>query len=266
MNHGKPLFYELDATEKVYGDFLLTATNRGGHSSLPRPDNAIYELVDALSRLTKFEFPFELNAVTRAYYERMTKIESGERAADMRAILKSAPDPKAIERLSRNATDHSVMRTTCVATRLAGGHANNALPQRAQATVNCRILPGHSPEEVRNTLIQALADSNIAVQYIDDKGQIRDTASDRRGYPPPPLRAEVMQPLESLVATFWPNIEVVPAMSTGASDGIYTSAVGLPTYTVTGWRLNVTTSARMAAMSALVSNHFTAVMNFFTAT
>jgi acetylornithine deacetylase/succinyl-diaminopimelate desuccinylase-like protein len=234
MNHGKPLFYELDATEKVYGDFLLTATNRGGHSSLPRPDNAIYELVDALSRLSKFEFPFELNAVTRAYYERMTKIESGERAADLRAILTTPPDAKAVARLSRNATDHSIMRTTCVATRLVGGHANNALPQRAQATINCRILPGHSPEEVRNTLIQALADSKITVQYIDDKGQILDTASGRRGYPPPQLRADVMQPLEKLVATFWPTLEVVPAMSTGASDGIYTSAVGLPTYTVTG--------------------------------
>jgi acetylornithine deacetylase/succinyl-diaminopimelate desuccinylase-like protein len=126
------------------------------------------------------------------------------------------------------------MRTTCVATRLAAGHANNALPQRAQATVNCRILPGHSPEEVRNILIHVLADSKMTVQYIDDKGQVRDTASDRRGYPPPPLRADVMQPLQRLVATFCPNIEVVPTMSTGASDGVFTSALGLPTYNLTG--------------------------------
>jgi acetylornithine deacetylase/succinyl-diaminopimelate desuccinylase-like protein len=234
LEHGKPLYYELDATEKVYGDYLLTATNRGGHSSQPRPDNAIYELVDAVARFEKYEFPFELNAVTRAYYERMTKIESGERAADLRALLKTPPDAKAIERLSRDAADHSVMRTTCVVTRLAAGHANNALPQRAQATINCRILPGHSPEEVRGTIIRVLGDAKITVQYIDDKGQIRNTASERRGYPPPPLRADVMRPLESLVASFWPNIEVVPAMSTGASDGVYTSALGLPTYNLTG--------------------------------
>jgi len=237
-DHGKPLFYELNATEKVYGDYLLTATNRGGHSSRPRPDNAIYELVDGLARLAKYEFPFELNSVTRGYYERMAKIETGVRAADMRAVLKTPPDPRAVARLSRDETDHSVMRTTCVTTRLAAGHANNALPQRAQATVNCRILPGHSPEEVRNTLIQVLADPKMSVQYIDDIGQIRDTASDRRGYAPPPLRADVVQPLQSLVATFWPNIEVVPTMSTGASDSVYTSAAGLPTYNLTGVALD----------------------------
>jgi acetylornithine deacetylase/succinyl-diaminopimelate desuccinylase-like protein len=237
-DHGKPLFYELNATEKVYGDYLLTATNRGGHSSRPRPDNAIYELIDGLARLAKYEFPFELNSVTRGYYERMAKIETGVRAADMRAVLKTPPDPRAVARLSRDETDHSVMRTTCVTTRLAAGHANNALPQRAQATVNCRILPGHSPEEVRNTLIQVLADPKMSVQYIDDIGQIRDTASDRRGYAPPPLRADVVQPLQSLVATFWPNIEVVPTMSTGASDSVYTSAAGLPTYNLTGVALD----------------------------
>ena len=233
-DHGKPLFYELDATEKVYGDYLLTATNRGGHSSIPRPDNAIYELVDGLARLAKYQFPFELNSVTRGHYEQVAKIERGERAADMRAILKTPPDPKAVERLSRDETDNSIMRTNCVATRLLAGHANNALPQRAQATVNCRILPGHSPEEVRQTLIRVLADAKITVQYIDDTGQIREIASDRRGYAPPPLRADVMRPLQSLVATFWPNIEVVPSMSAGASDGVYTSAAGMPTYNLTG--------------------------------
>jgi acetylornithine deacetylase/succinyl-diaminopimelate desuccinylase-like protein len=233
-DHGKPLYYELDATEKVYGDYLLTATNRGGHSSIPRPDNAIYELVDGLARLAKYQFPFELNSVTRGYYEQVAKIERGERAADMRAILKNPPDPKAVERLSRDETDNSIMRTNCVATRLLAGHANNALPQRAQATVNCRILPGHSPEEVRQTLIHVLADPKITLQYIDDNGQIRETASDRRGYPPPPLRADVMQPLQSLIETFWPNIEVVPSMSAGASDGVYTSAAGMPTYSLTG--------------------------------
>ena len=126
------------------------------------------------------------------------------------------------------------MRTTCVATRLDGGHANNALPQRARATVNCRILPGHSPEEVRHTLIEVVADPAIKVQYIDDQGEVRDTASDRRGYPPPPLLPEVMKPLDKLVGQMWPGLKVVPAMSAGASDGVYTSAAGLPSYVVGG--------------------------------
>jgi len=149
-------------------------------------------------------------------------------------MLKVPADPAAIARLSQDPTTRSTTHTTCVATRLAAGHANNALPQRAQATVNCRILPGHSPEEVRQVLIKVLADPKLTVQYIDDDGNIHEIASDRRGYPPPPLRAEVMRPLEALVASFWPGIPVIPTMSDGASDGVYTSAVGLPTYNLTG--------------------------------
>jgi acetylornithine deacetylase/succinyl-diaminopimelate desuccinylase-like protein len=231
-DQGKPLYFEVDGTEKVYADFLLTATNRGGHSSLPVPDNAIYRIAAALDRLAHYDFPFELNNVTRGYYERMAAIETGGRAADIKAILALPPDKQAIERLSRDAVDHAMMRTTCVATRLDGGHASNALPQRARATVNCRILPGHSPEEVRHTLVDVFADPAIKVQYIDDEGQVQDTASDRRGYPPPPLLPEVMKPLDELVARMWPGLKVVPAMSAGATDGVYTSAVGLPTYVV----------------------------------
>jgi acetylornithine deacetylase/succinyl-diaminopimelate desuccinylase-like protein len=238
MDHGKPLYFEMDATEKVYGDFLLTATNPGGHSSRPVPDNAIYEIAAALARLAKYDFPFELNNVTRSYYERMATIESGQRAADMRGILQTPPDHQAIERLSHDPLDHSLQRTTCVATRLAGGHANNALPQRASATVNCRILPGHSPEEVRNVLSGVFADSRLTLQSINDEGQVKDRASDRRGFPPPPLSAEVMKPLDALVAQMWPGLKVVPAMSAGASDGVYTSAAGLPTFTVAGIALD----------------------------
>jgi len=233
--HGKPVFYELDASEKVYGDFLLTATNRGGHSSLPRPDNAIYELVNGLTRLSKYEFPFELNSVTRAYYEQLSKTVGGARATDMQAMLKAPPDLAAVARLSRDPTDNSLMHTTCVATRLSGGHGNNALPQRAQAVVNCRILPGHSPEEVRQTLGHVVADPKMTLQYIADDGKtISDIAPDKRGYPPPPLREDVMRPLRTLVAALWPNTPIVPAMSTGASDGVYTSGAGMPTYQVTG--------------------------------
>jgi len=233
-DHGKQLYYELDGTEKVYGDYQLVVTNPGGHSSLPVPDNAIYALADGLGRVEKHEFPFELNAVTRGYYEQMATIETGQRAADMRAILRTPPDPAAIVRLSKDAIDHSIMHTTCVATRLAGGHANNALPQRAEAVVNCRILPGHSPEEVRQDLIRVVADPRITLKYIDDNGQVQDKASDRKGYPPPPLNPQIMKPLAALVSQNWPGLKVVPNMSVGASDGVYTSAAGLPTYTITG--------------------------------
>ncbi|HEY6483643.1 MAG TPA: M20/M25/M40 family metallo-hydrolase [Steroidobacteraceae bacterium] len=232
--HGKPLDFEVDGTEKVYGDFLLTATNKGGHSSLPVPDNAIYEVATALIRLAKYDFPFELNNVTRSYYERLARIETGQRAADMRAILKTVPDAQAMARLSQDPIDHSLMRTTCVATRIDGGHANNALPQRAQANVNCRILPGHSPEEVRQILVGLFADPKLKVQYVDDKGVVRDKGSARRGFPPPPLIPEVMQPLDKLVAQMWPGLKVLPAMATGASDSVYTSAAGLPSYGISG--------------------------------
>jgi acetylornithine deacetylase/succinyl-diaminopimelate desuccinylase-like protein len=233
-DQGKPLHYEMYGTEKVYADYLLTATNRGGHSSLPRPDNAIYELVDALAKLAAYDFPFELNDVTRAYYERMSGVATGERAADMRAILRTPPDAAAIERLSRNPRDHSTIHTTCVATRLQGGHANNALPQQAQATVNCRILPAHSAEEIRQALAHVIANSGIKVQYLGIDGEAHDTATDTRGFPPPALSPEVMRPLEQLVREMWPGIKVVPAMSLGASDAVFTMSAGLPTYNITG--------------------------------
>ena len=231
---GKLLFYNLVASEKIYADFMLTATNRGGHSSLPERDNAIYQLTDGLTRLAQYEFPVELNDVTRAYYGRMAGIETGERAADMRAILQVPPDAAAATRLSRNTSDRARLHTTCVATRLDAGHANNALPQRAQAVVNCRILPGHSPEEIRKVLIDVLADAEIRVQYVGANDQLLDSASGERGFPPPALRPEMLRPLEKLVAKMWPDLQVVPTMSMGATDAVYTTAAGLSTYIATG--------------------------------
>jgi len=172
--------------------------------------------------------------VTRAYFERMAGTIGGQSGADMRAILRTPADPAAVERLSHDPAYGSVMRTTCVATRLEGGHANNALPQRATAVVNCRILPGHSQEEVRQDLIRVLADPQIMVRYVADNGTVSDTAPDRKGFPPPPLPTAVMKPLESTVAGMWPGLKVVPMMSAGASDAIYTSAAGLPTYGIAG--------------------------------
>jgi acetylornithine deacetylase/succinyl-diaminopimelate desuccinylase-like protein len=233
-NHGKVENISVDATEKLYADYQLTVTNPGGHSSIPVPDNAIYHLADALARLERYEFPFELNNVTRAYYERMSTVETGQRAADMKGILKTPPDPAAITRLSQDPIDHSTLRTTCVATRLDAGHANNALPQRAQANVNCRIIPGHSAEEIRQTLINVLADPKVTVRYVGAIGEVTDNASNRESYPPPPLRADVFGPLGKIVQTMWPGAPVIPSMATGASDGVYTNAAGLPTYGIAG--------------------------------
>jgi acetylornithine deacetylase/succinyl-diaminopimelate desuccinylase-like protein len=229
---GKPLFFKLVASEKVYADFQLQVTSKGGHSSVPVPDNAIYALTRGLDRVAAYEFPFELNVVTREYYRRLARIESGQRAADMRAILRDPPDNQALERLSQNPLDRSITRTTCVATRLEAGHANNALPQRAQAVVNCRILPGHSPKEVRQRLVQVLANPAITVSYLaSDDGTLLDEAPAERGFAPPLLLPEVLTPLEQLVADTWPGLEVIPSMSAGTSDATHTGAAGLPTYT-----------------------------------
>jgi acetylornithine deacetylase/succinyl-diaminopimelate desuccinylase-like protein len=233
-NHGKVENISVDATEKLYADYQLTVTNPGGHSSIPVPDNAIYHLTDALEKLEHYQFPFELNNVTRAYYERMSTSESGQRAADMEAILKTPPETEAVDRLSRDPVDNSTLRTTCVATRLDAGHANNALPQRAQAVVNCRILPGHSAEEVRQILIRMFADPQVTVKYIDVAGPVMDKAPETESYAPPPLRRDVFVPLEKIAASMWPGAPVIPTMATGASDAVYTNAAGLSTYGVSG--------------------------------
>jgi acetylornithine deacetylase/succinyl-diaminopimelate desuccinylase-like protein len=233
-DHGKAVMMTVDATEKLYADFQVSVTNPGGHSSLPRPDNAIYALAAGLARLQNYQFPFELNEVTRAYYERTAGGETPERAADIKAILKNPPDAGAVARLSQDPIDNSTIHTTCVATRVNAGHANNALPQRAEANVNCRILPGHSAEEVRQDLVKVFADTKISVRYRDTFGTISDSAPDRKSMPPPPLRRDVFGPLEKITSEIWPGTPVIPDMATGASDGVYTMGAGLPTYGIAG--------------------------------
>lgn len=233
-DHGKPVLMELTATEKLYADYQLEATNHGGHSSLPTPDNAIYHVADALTKVQAYHFPFELNDVTRAFFVETAKTQTGQVAADMTAITKTPPDPAAIDRLSQNPLFNSLLRTTCVATRFDAGHANNALPQRAVANVNCRIFPGHSREEIREQLVKLFDDPKLAVRYVSDDGQVTETAPAAGALPPVPLRPDVVQPLQKVTAEMWPGIPVVPAMSTGASDGKYTNAAGLPTYGVSG--------------------------------
>lgn len=233
--HGVPRVARLIAAEKLYSDYQLSVTNKGGHSSVPRPDNAVYQLARGLTRLARFQFPFELNSVNRGYFEQMAReVAKGQEADDMRAILKDPPEALAIARLSRDPDNLSMTRTTCVATRLAGGHANNALPQRAEAVVNCRIFPGHSKEEIRQTLIGALNDPQITVRYIADDGSIFDRATDERAVTPAALRPDVMRSLTALSRSAWPQARVIPILDPGASDAKYTLHAGLPTYTFGG--------------------------------
>jgi acetylornithine deacetylase/succinyl-diaminopimelate desuccinylase-like protein len=231
---GQPAMMSVDATEKLYADYQFEVKNAGGHSSLPVADNAIYHLADGLEHLEQYHFPFELSEITRAYFRQMATIETGQVAADMKAITKKPPDTAAIARLDADPLSHATMRTTCVATRLDAGHANNALPQTARAVVNCRILPGHTAEEVRQNLIQLLADPKITVRYINDAGEIADVAPHQPSGAPVSLKPEVIQPLEKIAKAMWPGVPVIPTMATGASDGVFTNAAGIPTYAISG--------------------------------
>jgi acetylornithine deacetylase/succinyl-diaminopimelate desuccinylase-like protein len=226
MRKGKYLTNEVQASEKVFQDFHLEVTNSGGHSSLPVKDNAIYHLSAGLARLATFDFPVQLNEITRAYFEQSASVESDPKvAADMRAVARSTPDLAAAARLSAALPYwNSMMRTTCVATRLSGGHANNALPQLATANVNCRILPGVSPASVKDKLVEVLADPKIKVAFVDEATPSK----------PSPLRPEVMNIVESLTKEMFPGVVVVPVMSTGATDGLYLRNGEVPTYGVDG--------------------------------
>lgn len=222
MKNGKRLYNGVGASEKVYVSFALSTQNKGGHSSVPRADNAIYQLADGLTKLAKFQFPIELNEVTRTYFERMSKIEEGPVAADMAGVAKG--EAAATARLSETAAYNALMRTTCVATRLEGGHADNALPQSAKATVNCRVLPADSADEVRNTIVKVLNDPGIEVTWID---RPKPSA-------PSPLDAAVMGPIEKVTSEFWPGVPVLPLMGTGATDSLYLRNAGIPSYGVSG--------------------------------
>ena len=163
LKDGKAIRNSIQTSEKVSISFQLEVKNSGGHSSVPRKDNAIYHLADALSRLSKFDFPLHLNETTRGFFERSAQLESGQMAADMKAVVAEKPDPDALARLGNNAVYNAQLRTTCVATMLQGGHAVNALPQLATAKVNCRVMPGEPIEEIKATLVRVIADDQIAV-------------------------------------------------------------------------------------------------------
>jgi acetylornithine deacetylase/succinyl-diaminopimelate desuccinylase-like protein len=223
---GKPLFNGVQASEKVYRDFELEVTNPGGHSSLPTKDNAIYRLARGLDRLGQFDFPVDLNEVTRTFFERTAAIETGQTAADMKTIAQTnGADAAAVTRLSQTPMYNSMLRTTCVATLIEGGHAHNALPQRATANVNCRILPQQTAEQVEATLKRVLADDQIK---LSRGGTLTSNAT-----PPSPLSPAIMAPIEELSKKMW-NVSTIPLMSTGATDSAPFRAAGIPMYGVSG--------------------------------
>jgi acetylornithine deacetylase/succinyl-diaminopimelate desuccinylase-like protein len=225
IRNGRRLLYSMQVAEKTYISFRLEVRNKGGHSSRPVKDNAIYHLAEGLSRLAKFDFPVTLMDVTRAYFERMAGLDP-ERAADMKRLISTTPpDPAAVEHLAESSYFNALLRTTCVATRLEAGHADNALPQTARAIVNCRVLPADTIAQVQNKLIEVLADDQIQVTKVEP----RDAVS-----PASPLNPEVMKTVESITGSMWPGIPVVPVMETGATDGKYLRQAGIPTYGLSG--------------------------------
>ena len=221
---GIKLFNGVQASEKVYQSFLLEVKNKGGHSSLPSKDNAIYQLAAGLERLSKFNFPVNLNEVTRGYFQKMSAIETGQSAADMKASAASSSNAEAQTRLAASPYYNALMRTTCVATELKGGHAENALPQTARATVNCRILPQENAKDIHSKLIEVFADSRIAVTFIKEP----------KPSPPSPLSPEILLPIEKATRSLWKDMPVVPLMGTGATDSLYFRQVGIPMYWVSG--------------------------------
>jgi acetylornithine deacetylase/succinyl-diaminopimelate desuccinylase-like protein len=226
---GKRLLAGIQASEKVYVDFQFESLNPGGHSSVPSPDNAIYHLAGALTRLQSFSFPIRMNEITRNYFERNAAFSSGQAAADMKAVAKDPPDSAAVQRLSASPYYNSLLHTTCVATMLSGGHAPNALPQTARANVNCRIFPGEDPEEVRRTLEKIVNDPKVKVTAVPQRstdGKVAPVVT----VPPSPLLPEVMQAMEKTLNVAWPGLPLIATMSTGATDGKYTRIAGIPTY------------------------------------
>jgi len=225
----KRLLAGIQASEKVYVDFQFESLNPGGHSSIPSPDNAIYHLAGALARLQSFSFPVKINEITRNYFERNAALATGQVASDLSAVAHQPPDSTAVQRLSANPYFNSLLRTTCVATMLSGGHAPNALPQTARANVNCRIFPGEDPQDVLHTLERVANDPKVKISFVQQLGP-DGKVTPVVAVPPSPLLPELTQGMERTLRAAWPGLPYVATMSTGATDGKYTRIAGIPTY------------------------------------
>ncbi len=224
---GKRIANDIGLAEKTYADFRFEVRNKGGHSSRPVPDNAIYHLAGALYRLSGFSFPMQLNEVTRAYFGQLAKIEKGPLAADLAQVAEGSQE--AMKRIAAQSPGmNSMLRTTCVATQLEGGHAPNALPQLAAANVNCRIFPDDTLEYVLAALKKVVADDQVAVTIKVDEGKA----------PPSPMRPDIMKAFSQVTDSMWPGVIPLPSMATGASDGRYLRAAGIPTYGIQGFFLD----------------------------
>jgi acetylornithine deacetylase/succinyl-diaminopimelate desuccinylase-like protein len=224
LKDGMPVRNSVQTMEKVSVTYHLEVKNNGGHSSVPRADNAIYHLAEGLTRIGKFNFPLNLNATTRAYFEETATREKPQVAADIRAVLSPQPDQAALARLYADPTHNAQLHTTCVATMLEAGHAYNALPQLATATVNCRVMPGEAMESVRGALVRAVNDEQISITEVD-----KPILS-----PPSAVNAELMDAIRKTTAEIYPGVAIVPIMSSGATHGSYLRNAGIPTYGHTG--------------------------------
>ena len=223
---GHRVLLQIQAGEKFPQNYRIEVTNKGGHSSRPVKDNAIYHLAAALTRISNYEFPAQFADGNRAYFTGMAKLQAAkgetEIANAMNSLVRDPGDAKSIALVSaKDPSWHAMLRTTCVATMLDGGHATNALPQRARANINCRIFPGVSNETVRQRLEETVADPAVKVTTLETRGPTS---------PPPPLTPAIVGPLEKLTTQYWPGVPVVPVLQPGATDGEFLNAAGIPTY------------------------------------
>jgi acetylornithine deacetylase/succinyl-diaminopimelate desuccinylase-like protein len=222
---GHRIALEVLAAEKVSQNFVFEVTNPGGHSSRPIPDNAIYHLVRAVDRVSRYEFPVQLDDANRGYFTGMARIVGGDNGAAMAAVVTNPGNAAAVAILDKDRSWHAMLRTTCVATMLSAGHATNALPQRAKANINCRIFPGVAREEVLAQLVKIADDPAVTVTIPEVRGPIAA---------PAPLTAKILKPVETVAHELWPGVPVVPALEPGASDAQFLNPAGIPTYGITG--------------------------------
>jgi acetylornithine deacetylase/succinyl-diaminopimelate desuccinylase-like protein len=223
--HGKLMVELIQVGEKAAQNYHIETTNAGGHSSIPIRDNAIYELADAIAKVRDYEFPLKMTDTTRAYFAEAGAARGDDIGKAMVALSKNPNDKEAEAVVNKDRAYHSMLRTTCVATLLSAGHAENALPQRAGANINCRIFPGETVESTQATLAAVINDPGVK---ITANQPIRPVAV------PPPLDPKVVDPARAMVAKYYPGVPLIPTMSTGATDGIFLEAIGIPVYGVPG--------------------------------